>query len=409
MVGAQSLVALTGFHPADLACDGCPAGADLSRRGQRRDHQRPRPQQPLYVVGAQQLLAAYPIPPLVKSMAVSIGLTSYNGGVYFGLNADRDAMDDIDVLTARTSPRPSTSCLTRHASHVPEQNAPERTNVPASSVYVVDMRLSTGNGGRQTIMATKSGKRRGLVLGGGGILGAAWMIGALKARGDSRLTPARRTTSWGPRQVRSRRHCSVRESASTNHRPPARPPDHRRSPGRLLVGLREGHRWEPSAHPAPARPGQRQTDPAHACRRCPEDATDRRAQRVPSGRQRFWNGRASGRGFHPFGQWSPHENVWIVAPTTKVAAGSHSATRTPPHGRPSDAVMASCAIPGWFRPMQIDGRTYIDGGAWSATSADLLGGPGPRRGVCAGADAVASRWTSRTRCSAGSSGGGGSR
>ncbi|HPJ18427.1 MAG TPA: patatin-like phospholipase family protein, partial [Actinomycetota bacterium] len=43
------------------------------------------------------------------------------------------------------------------------------------------MRLSTGNGGRQTIMATKSGKRRGLVLGGGGILGAAWMIGALKA------------------------------------------------------------------------------------------------------------------------------------------------------------------------------------------------------------------------------------
>jgi hypothetical protein len=59
----------------------------------------PGPQTPLYVAGAQ-LLAAYPVLPLVKNMAVTIGLTSYNGGVFFGLNADRDAMDDIDVLTA---------------------------------------------------------------------------------------------------------------------------------------------------------------------------------------------------------------------------------------------------------------------------------------------------------------------
>jgi diacylglycerol O-acyltransferase / wax synthase len=29
---------------------------------------------------------------------VSVGLTSYNGGVYYGLNADRDAMPDVDVL-----------------------------------------------------------------------------------------------------------------------------------------------------------------------------------------------------------------------------------------------------------------------------------------------------------------------
>ena len=30
--------------------------------------------------------------------AVSIGLTSYDGCVYYGLNADRDAMPDLDVL-----------------------------------------------------------------------------------------------------------------------------------------------------------------------------------------------------------------------------------------------------------------------------------------------------------------------
>jgi len=57
----------------------------------------PGPQFPLYAGGAR-LLATYPVVPLAKGQAVSIGLTSYDGGVYFGLNADRDAMPDVDVL-----------------------------------------------------------------------------------------------------------------------------------------------------------------------------------------------------------------------------------------------------------------------------------------------------------------------
>jgi len=36
--------------------------------------------------------------PLARGQAVSIGLTSYDGGVYFGLNGDRDAMPDLDLL-----------------------------------------------------------------------------------------------------------------------------------------------------------------------------------------------------------------------------------------------------------------------------------------------------------------------
>ena len=32
------------------------------------------------------------------SRALSIGLTSYDGGVYYGLYADRDALPDTDVL-----------------------------------------------------------------------------------------------------------------------------------------------------------------------------------------------------------------------------------------------------------------------------------------------------------------------
>ena len=57
----------------------------------------PGPQLPLYAAGAR-MLATYPVVPLAKGQAVSIGLTSYDGGVYYGLNADRDAMPDVDVL-----------------------------------------------------------------------------------------------------------------------------------------------------------------------------------------------------------------------------------------------------------------------------------------------------------------------
>ncbi|MEU3571235.1 patatin-like phospholipase family protein [Kitasatospora sp. NPDC036755] len=41
-----------------------------------------------------------------------------------------------------------------------------------------------------------------------------------------------------------------------------------------------------------------------------------------------------------------------------------------------DAVMASCAIPGWFAPVRLDGSAYVDGGCWSATNADLMLGRG---------------------------------
>lgn len=36
----------------------------------------------------------------------------------------------------------------------------------------------------------------------------------------------------------------------------------------------------------------------------------------------------------------------------------------------SFAVQASCAIPGVFRPLRADGRTYVDGGVWSPTNMD---------------------------------------
>ena len=35
-----------------------------------------------------------------------------------------------------------------------------------------------------------------------------------------------------------------------------------------------------------------------------------------------------------------------------------------------DAVLASCAVPWMFRPVEIGGRTYVDGGVWSAGNLD---------------------------------------
>lgn len=74
----------------------------------------------------------------------------------------------------------------------------------------------------------------------------------------------------------------------------------------------------------------------------------------------------------PMGEWSPHANVWICAMNyqtgTRVAFGREGA----PPAELSQAVQASCAIPAWFKPVQIGGQQYVDGGACSATSVDLL-------------------------------------
>ena len=43
-----------------------------------------------------------------------------------------------------------------------------------------------------------------------------------------------------------------------------------------------------------------------------------------------------------------------------------------PAARLAPAVLASCAIPGYFRPVTIEGTEYVDGGVHSVTNADVL-------------------------------------
>jgi hypothetical protein len=58
----------------------------------------PGPQQPFYLLG-RRLLKVYPFVPLSpQGHALSVGVVSYDGGVFFGLAGDRDALADIGEL-----------------------------------------------------------------------------------------------------------------------------------------------------------------------------------------------------------------------------------------------------------------------------------------------------------------------
>lgn len=98
MMGAQAIVGLVGFSPPTLHALGARAVSGLSQRVWNTVVTNvPGPQFPLYA-GGSLMLAAYPVVPLAKNQVVSIGLTSYNGGVYYGLVGDREAMADVGVL-----------------------------------------------------------------------------------------------------------------------------------------------------------------------------------------------------------------------------------------------------------------------------------------------------------------------
>jgi diacylglycerol O-acyltransferase len=57
----------------------------------------PGPQVPLYLLGAR-LLEGYPFVPMMANQALGIALLSYDGGLYWGFNADWDALADLHDL-----------------------------------------------------------------------------------------------------------------------------------------------------------------------------------------------------------------------------------------------------------------------------------------------------------------------
>lgn len=70
--------------------------------------------------------------------------------------------------------------------------------------------------------------------------------------------------------------------------------------------------------------------------------------------------------------WSPHPNFWAVA--VDYTTGRRVAFGRPgsPSAQLPDAIAASCAIPGFYRDVKINGRPYVDGGVYSASNLDVL-------------------------------------
>jgi NTE family protein len=226
--------------------------------------------------------------------------------------------------------------------------------------------------------AADGGPRRGLVLGAGGVLGLTWMIAALNALEDAEGFDARDVevcigTSAGS-VLAALLGCGVGVDVALRHQQgipaPADPDiswDYDRDGGGAV----------------PPRPGFGIGSPrlllevARHPRRVPPMAAFSAA--LPRGRGTL-------RPLHrmvelvsaplPGSGWPAAPRTWIVA--MDYGAGTRTVFGRPgsPPATLADAVTASCAIPGWYAPVPISDRPYVDGGTLSPTSLDLLAGAG---------------------------------
>lgn len=97
-VGADVLVRLAGYAPTLLSLASRTVLAAVRPLFQTVTTNVPGPPFPLYVMG-RQVVALHPYVPIAAGVAVSTGIFSYLGRLYFGITADFDAMPDLDVVT----------------------------------------------------------------------------------------------------------------------------------------------------------------------------------------------------------------------------------------------------------------------------------------------------------------------
>lgn len=72
----------------------------------------------------------------------------------------------------------------------------------------------------------------------------------------------------------------------------------------------------------------------------------------------------------------PERDTWIVAMEYATGHREVFGRLGSLPARLTEAVQASCSIPGWYHPVQIGRHSYVDGGTLSTTSVDLLAGAG---------------------------------
>jgi NTE family protein len=231
--------------------------------------------------------------------------------------------------------------------------------------------------------------RRAIVLGGGGVLGFAWMLGALSALEsvagfDVRDVETVVGTSAGS-VAAGLLGCGTPLDAICRHHQgmpaPADPPiayDYAAATGGAL----------------PPRPGWRPGSPRlllDGLRHPLRSPIVTLAGLLPTGRgtlQPVHDLMASLARDAGFGQnWPTEPRPWVVAADyntgrrvvfgrDKFAASPGSVPRIIRKATLADAVTASCSIPAWYPPTVIDGVPYIDGGALSNASVDVLRGTG---------------------------------
>ena len=97
-VAANRLAGIAGFAPTTFHAIGSRVAAAELRRGfQIAITNVPGPQSALYAAGAR-MVATYPVPPLLPNQSLAIGITSYDGQIFYGITADRDLVPDADTL-----------------------------------------------------------------------------------------------------------------------------------------------------------------------------------------------------------------------------------------------------------------------------------------------------------------------
>lgn len=97
-VDARTIVTLSGFAPPTLHAMGTRVATSFpARQFNLLITNVPGAQKQMYVAGTK-LLDTYAVPPLLNNQVLALGITSYNGSLYYGINADREAMSDVDVF-----------------------------------------------------------------------------------------------------------------------------------------------------------------------------------------------------------------------------------------------------------------------------------------------------------------------
>ncbi len=216
-------------------------------------------------------------------------------------------------------------------------------------------------------------QRTGLVLGGGGVLGAAWMVGALEALRDVEGVDAGSAEVVVGTSAGSVLAAMLGAGVRVEHLR-----DHQRGipvlAGPLAGSSFDYERSTGSSRPPLPRPGisslRLLRENALGLHRLPPTAV--LTALLPTGTGSLTAVGQLVEGLVPHGHWAPRDGIWVV--TMDLASGRRVVLGRPgsPSAGLSEAVMASCSIPAWYAPVVIGGRRYVDGGACSATSADLL-------------------------------------